>query len=154
MFSKGRIMKGMCYPHYQCTWTALKVMFPILLYWPTVSEVDVGGMAVEVEPFCQHSIKFCCHADDSRWQLDKMESDRDVCMKKRYVIKFLHVEKMAPIDIHGHLLMGLLKPIVDVSIVSWWVVCFSSNRDSGSPPLLQVFTSVTCRLLFTAGKNA
>ena len=37
---------------------ALKVMPPILLYWPTVLEVDVGGMAVEAEP------TFCCHATD------------------------------------------------------------------------------------------
>jgi len=29
------------------TRAALKVMSPILLCWPTVSEVDVGGMAVE-----------------------------------------------------------------------------------------------------------
>ncbi len=29
---------------------ALKVMPPILLCWPMMSEVDVGGMAVEVEP--------------------------------------------------------------------------------------------------------
>jgi len=29
---------------------ALKVMPPILLCWPTTSELDVGGMAVETEP--------------------------------------------------------------------------------------------------------
>ena len=32
-----------------------------------VSETDGGGMVVEVEPFHQHSIKFCCYmTDDSR----------------------------------------------------------------------------------------
>lgn len=30
--------------------SALKVMPSILLYWPTTSEVDVAGMAVDVEP--------------------------------------------------------------------------------------------------------
>ena len=30
---------------------ALKVMSPTLLYWPMTTEVDVGGMAVEVEPW-------------------------------------------------------------------------------------------------------
>jgi len=28
---------------------------PILLSWPTTSEVDIGGMAVEVEPAHQYS---------------------------------------------------------------------------------------------------
>ena len=32
------------------TRAALKVMTPPLLYWPKMSEVDVGGMAEEVEP--------------------------------------------------------------------------------------------------------
>jgi len=35
-------------------------MLPILLSRPTVSEVDVGDVAVEVEPFQQYSIAFCC----------------------------------------------------------------------------------------------
>ena len=38
---------------------ALKVMPPILLCWPMMSEADVGGMAVEVEPSHQYSITFC-----------------------------------------------------------------------------------------------
>jgi len=29
-----------------------------------MSEVDVGGMAVEVETSHQYSIKFCCHVTD------------------------------------------------------------------------------------------
>ena len=34
----------------------------ILLSWTTMSEVDVGSMVVETEPFWQYSIKFCCLA--------------------------------------------------------------------------------------------
>ena len=41
---------------------ALKVMPPILIYWSMTLEVDVRGMAVEVEPFYLCSIAFCCHA--------------------------------------------------------------------------------------------
>ena len=42
-----------------------------------------------------------------------------------------------------------------VSTVSWSVVCFiSDNSNSDSPPLVQMFTSVACRLLFNAGENA
>ena len=43
---------------------ALKVMPPILFFWPTTSEADVGGMAVEVEPSHQYSITFCCCVTD------------------------------------------------------------------------------------------
>ena len=50
----------------------LKVMPPILLCWPTKSEVGGGRMAVEVEPSHQYSITFCCSVmDGSRgaaWQ--------------------------------------------------------------------------------------
>jgi hypothetical protein len=44
-----------------------KLMPPILLRWPTTSEMDVGDMAVEAEAFHQHSVKFCCRStDDSK----------------------------------------------------------------------------------------
>ena len=42
-----------------------------------------------------------------------------------------------------------------VSTVRWWVVHFSSDdSDSGSPPQMQIFTNVSCRLLFITGENA
>ena len=47
-----------CYLYF--TRAALKVMPPVLLYWPTVSEVDAGGMAVEGETSHQYSLMFCC----------------------------------------------------------------------------------------------
>jgi len=44
----------------------------ILLCWPTTSEVDVGGMAAEVQPSHQYPITFwCCVKDGNReaaWQ--------------------------------------------------------------------------------------
>ena len=48
----------------------LQVMSPILFCLPTASKVNVGVMAVEVEPSHQYPIKFCCCvADGSRvWQ--------------------------------------------------------------------------------------
>ena len=53
--------------------TAQKVMPPILIYWPMVSEADVG-VAVGVEPFQQYSVTCClCVTRDSRgavWQND------------------------------------------------------------------------------------
>ena len=43
----------------------LKVMPPTVLVWPTMSEVDVGGMAVETEPSHKYSVTFWCHVADS-----------------------------------------------------------------------------------------
>ena len=46
---------------------ALKVTPPILLYWPTTSEADVGDMAVEVELSHQYSTAFFwCVTDGCR----------------------------------------------------------------------------------------
>lgn len=42
---------------------ALKViMSSTLLFWPTMSEADAGGMTAKVEPSHQYSITFCCSA--------------------------------------------------------------------------------------------
>ena len=61
---------------------------------------------------------------------------------------------MAPIDIHQQSLNICGDRIVDVSTVRWWMVHFSSG-DSGSvsPPLVQIFKSTACRLLFFTGKK-
>jgi len=65
------------------------------------SEMDVGSMAVEAEPFCQYSVTCYCHVTDgSREGVYRMMSDMEVCMKQRCGIEFLQVEKMTPIDIH------------------------------------------------------
>jgi len=75
--------------------------------------------------------------------------------EQRHETEFLHAEKMVPTDIHQHLLNISGEQRVDVSTVRLWMVCFSSrNSDSGSPPLVQIFTSAACRLLFITGKNA
>jgi len=41
-------------------------VLPILLHWLTISEVDVGGMAVEAEPSGQYSITVSCLEIDGR----------------------------------------------------------------------------------------
>ena len=81
-----------------------------------------------------------------------MASDIEVCMKQSCVIEFLHREKSAPMDIL-HLLNVCEGQTADVSTVRQWVMCFCSG-DSESPPVVQIFTSATCRLLFITGKNA
>ena len=87
-------------------------------------------------------------------QSDKMASDREVRMKQRCVTEFLHMQKkIAPTEIHQRLLNDHGDQTVEVSTVRQWVVHFSSG-DSGSPPLVQIFTSMACRLLFIAGKKS
>lgn len=48
----------------------LKIMFPILLFWPMTSVGDVGGIATEAEASDQHSITFCCWVTDGSREAD------------------------------------------------------------------------------------
>jgi len=44
---------------------------------------------------------------------------------------------------------------MDVSTVRWWVARFNTGiSNSGSPPLVQAFMGMACRLLFIADENA
>ena len=87
-------------------------------------------------------------------QSDRMASDMKVCMKQSCVPEFLHVEKMANTGIHWCLLNIYGDQVVDVSTVRRWVVCFSSgNRNSQSPPVVQILTHTACGLFFIAGKK-
>jgi len=84
-----------------------------------------------------------------------MTSDMEVRVKQRCVTEFLRAEKIAPTDIHPHLLNVYGDQPLGVSTVRQWVVHFSSeDSDSGAPPLVQVFTSMAHRILFIGGKNA
>ena len=49
---------------YRIMRAAQKVLPPILWCWPTTSEVDVGGMAMEVELSQEYSVMFCCCVTD------------------------------------------------------------------------------------------
>jgi len=62
-------------------------------------------MKVEAEPSHQDSITFVAMWQmTAKGQSDKTASDMEVFMKNQYGIEFLHAEKMAPTDIHWHLL--------------------------------------------------
>ena len=92
---------------------------------------------------------------EAEGQSDKMVSDVEVYLRKRFGIKFLHVEKMVLINSHRYLLNIYGYQTVDVSIVRWWVVCFSnSDIDSGSPLPMQISASMAYSLLFIADENA
>ena len=120
---------------------APKLMPYILLRWFNTSEADVGGIAVGVEFSHQYSVTCCCHATDG--SRNKMAADMAVHMKERCIIEFLWVEKIEPIDTHQNLLS--IYGDQTGNTVRQLVVCFSSV-DSGSPPLVQIFMSMVCRL--------
>ena len=52
-------------------------------------------------------------------------------------IEFLHTEKVAPIDIHRHLLNVYGDETADVSTVRWWVVHLSSGDSGSGSPVLE-----------------
>lgn len=56
---------------------------------------------------------------------DRMVSDMEARMKQKYITEFLHAEKIAPTDIHQHLLHVSGDQTVDVSPVRQWVLSFS-----------------------------
>lgn len=71
---------------------------PPNLCWPMTSKANVSDMAVEVEPYWEYPIPFCCHRTDSRsGQSDTIVSDVKVQMKQECVIELLHMEAIAPI---------------------------------------------------------
>ena len=75
-------------------------------------------------------------------QSDNLASDMVVQMKQKCVTGFLHAEKMVANDIHQCFLNIHEDQTVEVSTVGWWVVHFSSgDSNSGSPLLVQTFTS-------------
>ena len=59
----------------------------ILLYWPIVSEADVGGTAADVGPSHQYFIMFCCRASDGSRGAVWLN---DVCHGSAYEAKLCH----------------------------------------------------------------
>ena len=70
---------------------------PILLCWPTTSKVNIGFMAVDVEPSHQYSIPFCrCVTDDRRggsltkWCFNKGMSLNSSMREKWHPLTFIY----------------------------------------------------------------
>ena len=94
------------------------VMPPLLLCWTMKSVVDVGGLAVEVEPSCQYSITFCYHVtDDSRGVV----SPNGIWHGSTSEAKVCHW--IPPQGKNGTYWHSSIK--VDVSTVRQWMVHFS-----------------------------
>ena len=105
-----------------------KVMPPILLCWPMISQADVGDMAVQVEPSHPYPLKFCCCAtDDSRgivWQ-------NGVWHGSGYEVKvcnWIPPRGKNCTQWHSSTLLNVYgDQTVDISTVRRWVARFSSG---------------------------
>ena len=64
---------------------------------------------------------------------DKMVSDTVARIKQRHVTEFIHVEKMAPTDIHQCLLNAGDKT-VEVNTVRQWVLCSTVTSKTNHLP--------------------
>ena len=75
-----------------------------MLCWSTTSEVDAGGMAVEVESTTNIPLHFVAVQQvAAEGQSDTIASHMEACMKQRCGIEFLPSStssKIKPIDIH------------------------------------------------------
>ena len=131
---------------------ALKLMPPISWCRPTTSEVDVGGMAVEVEHSHQYPITFCCHASNS---------SRGTMTKWHLTWKY-RWSKRVSLNSSMH---KMWHPLTFSDTEHWWrpdsgcehseaVAVHFSSDNSEKLLLVQTFTSEACRLLFIAGENA
>ena len=110
-----------------------KVIPPTLLCWPTVSEADVDGIAVEAEPSHQYSVTCCCcvtvGSRGAVWQNGVWHGS--VCEVKLCDWIPLCRRKNALMDIYCHSLNVYWEDQkVDVGTVRRWAVCFSSGDSS------------------------
>lgn len=113
---------------------APKVTLLILLSWPMTSDADVGDIVGGVEPSHQYSISLLlCDRQQQKGSLTECQTE--VRTKQKHTTELLHGEKVAPTDIHQHLLNADRDQTADASSLRWWAVCFSSgNRNIKGKP--------------------
>ena len=67
-----------------------KAMSPVLLCWPTIWEVNVGSMAVEVELSHQYYVTLCCHVTDGSrgavWQNGARHRSADETKVRHWIV--------------------------------------------------------------------
>ena len=112
---------------------ALKVMRLILLRWLMMSEVDVGGMAVEDEHSHLHSTTCCCCVTDGSrgavWRNGVWHGSAYEAKMWNWISPCR--KKMAPTDIHQCLLIFLWRSnsgcehseVLDGVLQQWWCWC-------------------------------
>ena len=141
-----------------CASVIPKVTSSISLHQSMISEVDVGGMTVEIEPSIQYSITICCCVTDgSRGAVWHNGIWHGSAMKQGCVTEFLHTEKKwhPLVSIYAFwMFMGIKRWMwaqwnsgccVPAGVIITWQAMFWKT--------MNILTSAACRLLFTAGEN-
>ena len=130
-------------------------MHPIFLYWPTISEADIGGMAVEAESSHQYSVTCCCCVTDGSrgavWH-------NGICYRSAYEGKVWNwISTCGKNGTYWHSWMlaeHLWRPGSGCEHTEAVGGVFQQQwQQQWSPLLVRIFTSVACKLLFIAGKN-
>ena len=141
--------------------TAPKAMPPISLCQPKMSEVDVGGMIVEVEPSHQYPSTFCFHMKNG----SRGDSLTKRCLKWMYIwsqgmlLNFSKQKQWHPLTfIDTFWMFTETKLWMWAQSCSGWYISATMKiqklQNSGLPLLVQSFTSMALRLLIMAGENA
>ena len=142
-----------------CMRAALRVMPPILLCWPTTSEANAGGMAVHTESSHQYSITCRCHVTDGSrgvvWHNGAWHGSAYEAKVRHWIPPR---GKMAPIDIHQHLLNIYGDQKVDESTVrDGWSVSAVATEIWKTDYILEGHTDfykLGMQLLLISGENA
>ena len=134
--------------------TAPKVMTSILWYQPTMSGATVGGMAVKAEPSHQHSMTCCCCVTDGSrgalWQNGAWHGSAGGAKRWNWIPP---CRKNGPYW-HSSMLVniyGAWTAAVSPGGCRW---VFQQWQKWQSLSLVQIFTSVACRLSFISSENA
>ena len=120
-----------------------------------MSEVDGGGMAVEAEPSHQYPVTFCCHATDGSRGGDQAEWCLPwKCMWSKGGCHWILLsrKKWHPLTFVDACWTFVKtkqwmqrSEVVVVPFQQWWHRC---ERQATFQTAMQIFTSLTCRLLF------
>jgi len=128
-------------------WVDLKIMHPILLCCLMMWEADAGGMAVEVKPIFHYVLLLCV-----RWQQRGSLTKRSMTWKcvwsKDVELNSSVKEKCYPLTfIDAYWMFLETKQWMWAQWGSGWCISAVVTVTVGSPPLVQIFMSSSCRLL-------
>jgi len=134
-----------------CTRAALKVMPPMLWWWPTISETDVGDMAVYVGPSHQHSNTFCCCVTDGSREASLAEWHLPwKCRWKKDVSVNYFMQKKNGSHWHSSMpARHFWRPNSECKCSEALGGAFQQSGNNG-----HLCWCMACRFLFITGKNA
>ena len=156
LFPNWNIVYFIWHAFYSCTKAALEGMPPILWCWPTTSEADFGyGSRRWTCPPLLHYILLPCGRWQYRGNLIEWRLTWNCVWSKGVKLNSSMQKKLHPLTF-----MVTCWMFMEIKWWMWaqwgdgWCHFSSGDNNSGSPSLVQIFTSTACRLLFIAAENA